>query len=164
MSDIRNSRATSNEFQDPLENYDPVDYDDPLEEALATQPVSAMQSTPYASISPDTSIRDAVRQLAGMHIACLLVEKDQKLLGVFTDRNVLDRVALEYDQIKDRPVSEVMTIDPVFVYNTDSSAAVFTVMAVHGFRHVPVLTSDKKIAGIASPHRISGFLREHFRE
>lgn len=162
MSDTRRSKATSNEFQDPLENYDPVDYDDPLEEALATQPVSAMQATPYASIAPDTSIRDAVRQLAGMHVACLLVEDDQKLLGVFTDRNVLDQVALEYDQLKHQPVSEVMTTNPVFVYETDSSAAVFTVMAVHGFRHVPVLTNDRKIAGIASPHRISSFLRDNF--
>ena len=155
---------TSGDFQDPLENYDPKQYDDPLEEALATEPVSAIQSTPYASVPPDTPVHEAVRQLAGLHVACLLVEEDQQLLGVFTDRNVLDKVALEYDQVKDRPVSEFMTPDPIFVYESDSAAAVLTVMAVHGFRHVPVLSSDKKIVGIASPHRISSFLGEHFEE
>lgn len=156
-------RHHSDEFQDPLENYDPKQYDDPLEEALATQPVSAIQATPYSGIAPDAPIHEAIKQLAGLQIACLLVEEDQKLVGVFSDRDALDKVALEYDAMKDRPVRDVMTTNPVFVYDSDSSSAVLTVMAVHGFRHVPVInSSDGKIVGIVSPHRVTGFLQSYF--
>lgn len=158
-------KANSDEFQDPLENYDPKQYNDPLEEALDTLPVSTIQSTPYAGITPDTPIHEALKRLAGLQVACLLVEKDQKLLGVFSDRDALDKVALEYDQMKDRPVRDVMTSNPIFVYDTDSSAAVLTVMAVHGFRHVPVISSaDGKIVGIVSPHRVTGFLQSYFEK
>jgi len=72
-------------------------------------------------------------------------------------------VALEYDQVKDRPVRDFMTTDPVYVYETDSSAAALTVMAVLVFRHVPVLDLDDNVVGIISPQRVTGFLREQFK-
>ena len=150
------------EFQDPLENYDPKTYDDPVEQALAEETVEAIQHEPFATISPDTSVAEAVRKLAGFHIACLLVQVEGKLVGVFSDRDVLDKVALEYDQVKDRPVSEVMTADPVYVYSTDPTAAALSVMAVSGYRHVPILDLDDQLVGIASPQRVTAFLQRFF--
>ena len=155
-------KSTPGEFQDPLENYDPVEYDDPVREALAEQTVEAIQHEPFASIAPDVTIADAIQKLSGNHISCLLVEEDGKLVGVFSDRDVLNKVALEYDQLKDQPVNSVMTTDPVYVYKTDPSAAALSVMAVTGFRHVPILDVDGKIVGIASPQRVTAFLQKFF--
>ena len=151
-------------FQDPLENYDPPQCDDPLEQALEEQPVSAIQAQPYAGISPDETIEAAVRKLSHENVACLLVEKDGQLVGVFSDRDILNKAALEYDHVKDQPVWQVMNADPVFVYDTDSAAAALSVMAVSGFRHVPVLNLEKKLVGIVSPQRVCRFLREHSQE
>ncbi len=150
-------------FQDPLENYDPKTYSSPLEQALAEKTVAAIQHQPYVSVTPDTPISEAVRKLAGLHVACLLVEENGKLQGVFTDRNVLEHVAQEYDQIKDHPVREVMTPNPVYVYETDKAAAALSVMALCGFRHVPVLDLEEHIVGIASPQRVTDFLQKHFQ-
>lgn len=149
------------DFQDPLENYDPEQYDDPLEQHLAEETVSVIQSIPFAKVAPTTTIGEAVETLANLQGACLLVEKNGKLAGVFTDRDVLDKVALEYQTIKTRPVSGVMTYDPVFVYDTDSLAAALTVMAVSGYRYVPVVDrSTERIQGIISPQRVTGYLRK----
>ncbi len=149
------------EFQDPLENYDPKVYADALEQALAEQTVDQIRHEPMATIAPDVSVGEAVKQLAGLHVACLLVEQDGELLGVFSDRDVLDRVALEFDRVKDQPVRSLMTENPVFVYETDSAAAAFSVMAVAGFRHVPVLSLDQKLMGIVSPQRVTEFVQQH---
>jgi CBS domain-containing protein len=151
------------QFQDPLENYDPKTFRSPLEQALAEETVAAMQHQPYASVSPDTPIGIAVKHLANLQVACLLIEEDGELIGLFTDRDVLDCVALEYEQIKDRPVREIMTSNPVCVYETDLAAAALSVMAVSGFRHVPVLNLDKKVLGIVSPQRVTEFLRGYFQ-
>lgn len=148
-------------FVDPLQNYEPKTYDDPLELALADEPVTALQSTPFVSVPPDTPVHEAIRRLADLHVACLLVAEDKKLVGVFSHRDALNKVALEYEDVKDRPVREVMTTNPVHVYDTDSSAAVLTVMAISGYRHVPVLSVDGTIIGIASPQRVTGFLQQH---
>ncbi len=151
-------------FQDPLENYDPKSYSDRLEQALADETVAAIQSTPYVTISPETPIDEAIKRLAEMHVACLLVATDGKLVGVFSHRDALDKVALNYEERKNSAVSEVMTRDPVFVYETDSAGAVLSVMAVSGYRHVPVLAADGTIVGIASPQRVTEFLQHYFQE
>lgn len=151
------------EFEDPLENFDPKTYDDPLEKALAEQSVSAINSHPYARISPDATVYEALQKLGELQHACLLVEENESLVGVFSDRDVLKKVALEFDEVKDRPVRDFMTTDPVVVYETDSSAAALTVMAVLGFRHVPVLDLDDKIVGIISPQRVTEFLMANFK-
>ena len=152
--------SSADDFQDPLENYEPKTYDDPIEQALADETVAAIQHEPFASISPDTTVSDAVQKLAGFHIACLLVEKEGKLVGVFSHRDVLDKVALNYDELKDRPVSEVMTNNPVYVYESDPSAAALSVMAVSGYRHVPILDLDDQLYGIVSPQRVATFLHQ----
>ena len=150
------------EFQDPLENYDPPTYQDPLERALAEEEVTAIQASPYAVIAATATVDEALKKLVGDEIACLLVEDDQhKLVGVFSDRDVLDKVALEYQDVKNRPVRDVMTSQPVYVYQTDSAAAALSVMAVSGYRHVPVVDLNEKIVGIISPKRVARFLNKH---
>ena len=76
----------------------------------------------------------------------------------------MDKVALEFDAVKDRPVRDLMTAKPVYVYATDSAAAAFTVMAVAGYRHVPVLDLDENLVGIVSPQRVTSFLQEHLNK
>lgn len=153
----------SEDFQDPLEDYEPKTYEDPIERALVEQMVAAIQHQPYATIAPNATVREAVDRLAEGHIACLLVEQGGKLVGVFSERDVLNQAAANYDAVKDRPVSEVMTTNPVYVYETDPSAAALSVMAVSGYRHVPILDLDDRLAGIASPQRVTAFLQRFFR-
>jgi len=151
----------SEEFQDPLEDFEPKVYTDPLEKALAEETVVAVQHQPVATVAPSTPVGVAIQKLASLHVACLLVEDEGRLVGVFSDRNVLDRVGLEYEEVKERPVSDLMTVDPVFVYESDSAAAALSVMAVCGFRHVPVTDVSQKVVGIVSPQRVTAFLRKH---
>jgi CBS domain-containing protein len=148
------------EFVDPLQNYEPRTYHNSLEQALSEEPVAAIQSRPFTSISPNASISEAIQLLASRHVSCALVEEDGKLVGIFTDRDLLNKVALERELLC-HPVHEVMTKNPVFIHDTDSSAAALCVMAVVGHRHVPVLDSNRQIVGIVTPQRITSFLLSH---
>ncbi len=149
------------DFVSPLEDYEPKTYDDPLTRALAEEKVLAIQHEPFSTVSRDYPVHQAVKQLASQHVACLLVEEEGRLVGVFSDRDVLNKVALEYDDVKDKPLGEVMTTNPIFVYESDCSAAALSVMAVCGFRHVPVTNLEEKIVGIVSPQRVTSYLRKH---
>lgn len=157
------SSSPNEEFKDPLEDYNPPEYSDPLEKALVEESVAAIQATPFTTIPPDTPICDAINKMVNQEIACLMIEQDEKLVGVFSDRDLLRQVATNYDKMKDRPVSDVMTVRPVFVRQDDSSALALNVIAVSGYRHVPVLDVNDKIVGIISPQRISSFLQSHLK-
>ena len=161
MSTNSNFKNSPEEFLDPLSDYEPKQYRNPLEEALAEESVAAIQSAPVTTIKPDLPVHAAVKILAGLQVACLLVEQEGRLVGVFSDRDVLDRVALEYEQVKNKPVGEFMKTEPVVVYETDSAAAALSVMAVCGYRHVPVVNLTGGVVGIISPQRVTEFLRRH---
>lgn len=154
----------SDEFQDPLEDFDPKDYADALEQALVEEELSAIRHEPYLEIPPTTSVHEAVKSLASHHIACLLVTEKNKLVGVFSERDVLTKIVLEFDEVKDRPVSEVMTTDAIYVNETDSAVAALSVMALCGYRHVPVVDLNDNVVGIVSPQRVTEFLQSHFQK
>ncbi len=160
---MNNEKKPDEGFQDPLENYEPKTYDDPLEHAIAEESVSHIQHKPHATIDANATTASAVQKLANEHVACLLVEEDGKLVGVFSDRDVLNKVALEQDRLN-QPVRDVMTPNPVFVYETDPIASALCVMAVSGHRHVPIVNLKEQIAGIVSPQRVTAFLSNYFRK
>jgi len=146
------------EFKDPLENYDPKDYSDPVERALAEEPVTAIHHTPFTAVPPDTPVEEAIELMAQKGISCLLVEEDEKLIGVFSERDALMKVALDLEELADSPISEFMTRNPIYVNETSASASALCVMAVSGYRHVPIIDLDEKIKGIVSPQRVTEFL------
>lgn len=148
----------SEPFEDPLQNYEPQEFDDPIAAALAEATVASLRIHPHLCVSVSTSVRDTMKLMVGRQIACVLVEDQGKLAGIFSDRDVLDKVAFEYDQVIDGPVSAVMTPEPVVVHLHDSAARVICIMAVSGYRHVPVVDENGGIEGIVSPQRVAQFL------
>ena len=52
----------------------------------------------------------------------------------------------------------MMTEEPVYVYRSDPVAAAICVMAVSGYRHVPVVDPDLRPVGIVSPQRVLDFV------
>jgi len=150
------------DFQDPLDNFDSREFKDDLDRTLAEEVAAGIYIQPFRTIPADMPVKEALQTLTGIDIASVLVVDQKKLVGIFTDRDVLDRVALELDKVKEQPVSRVMTKQPVFVHETDSAAAVLCVMAAAGYRHVPVVDENDEVVGVVSPQRIYEFLSEHF--
>ncbi len=150
--------AGGGEFQDPLENYDPKVYDCPLEKALAEGKVTDIESKPYVEIEPEASVFRALQVLAGLKVASLLVVDKRQLVGVFTERDALEKVVERYHQVKDLPVRDVMTANPVVVYETDPPAAALNAIAVAGYRHVPILAMDGRVVGMISPRRVFSYI------
>ena len=149
------------QFEDPIENYDTPTFDDPVEQALHNEPVANIQAQPMTCVGADTSVRETMNLMVGRQIACVLVKEEDRLVGVFGDRDVLDKVSLEYDDVIDNPVRNVMSEKPVYIQEDDSAAKALAVMAVSGYRHVPVVNTKHEPVGIVSPQRITRFLSSH---
>ncbi len=145
---------------DPLSDYEPTEYSDAVRERLAEQTVDAIECQPCLSDGPTTTVRDAIVKLNESGVSSMLIVEDGRLLGIFTERDVLENVVECYDRVADHPVSEFMTTDPTIVYSSDPSAAALAAIAVAGHRHVPVLDLNEKVYGIASARRVFEFIDE----
>lgn len=155
------SRIDPTDFEDPLSDYEPVEYASELRRALAEETVDAIQVKPFVSILPATTIREAVELLHQSGASSLLVVDHERLVGIFTERDVLERVVECYDRLADMPVSEVMTANPTVVYETDPAAAAVAAIGVAGHRHVPVLCVDDTVLGSLGPRRVLRFMEDH---
>lgn len=150
----------ADEFQDPLGKYETPQFDDPIERALHNERVERIQAKPFTTVDRDLSVREVVSLMHHKNIACVMIEDQGELVGIFSDRDIMNKVALEWDEMNSQPVSTVMNPNPVFVRESSSAAAALSVVAVSGYRHVPVLGDDNRIAGMITPQRINRFLRE----
>lgn len=148
------------EFIDPMKQYGGDALLDDLERGLAHASVADIPQTPIATISPIATIEEAVARMAQLHIGCLLAVEHDRLVGIFTQSDLLLRVVDRYDQVKGSLLRDVMTAQPIFVRNTDSPAKAINLMSVGGFRHVPVLDVDDHIVGLIGPRRTTAYLRQ----
>ena len=156
------SRLDTADFEDPLSNFDPPQYASELERSLAEETAEAICCQPFFQIAPDAPICQAIEFMSEQRTACLLVLDEGRPAGVFTERDVLEKVAEQYPKLANRPVREVMTADPVVVYESDPAAAAVAAIAVAGYRHVPVMGIDDRVIGMVAPRRVFEFVEKHF--
>ena len=156
------TRIDSADFEDPLSDYEPAEYSDQLERALAEETVEAITSKPFLQVTSNTTIRQAVQTMSGAKSSSILVIEDERVVGIFTERDVLEKVAEFYPKLASHPVSEVMTSDPTVVYESDPAAAAVASIAVAGHRHVPVLGIDDRLIGVIGPRRVFEFVEQYF--
>jgi CBS domain-containing protein len=75
-----------------------------------------------------------------------LIIRDEKLIGIFTERDVMNRVVVNPDKL-DGPVDEVMTAQLVTVLPDTSAADALWLMDDHHFRNLPVVDRQGRILG-----------------
>jgi CBS domain-containing protein len=94
---------------------------------------------------------------------CALVTRDERLAGIFTERDVVARV-LGSEGALDQPVAEWMTADPDRVTQTDSIRKAIRLMRRGGFRNVPIVDESDGVVGCVRYKHIVNYLAEHYPE
>jgi CBS domain-containing protein len=98
---------------------------------------------------PDTTVSMAAKLMAGRKVGAVMVVAEQKLVGIFTERDAVNRVIAQDLDVQTTPLAEVMTADPVTVGPDKSFGYALLMMHENGFRHLPVM-EDGKLVGIVS--------------
>jgi len=96
-------------------------------------------STEIISCDVSTLVRDAVAILAGKRIGALPVLDNGTVAGIFSERDVIYRLADEGAACLDKTVGEVMTSPPVTVEPTTRIDDALSLMTKRRFRHFPVI-------------------------
>jgi CBS domain-containing protein len=94
-------------------------------------------------------------------VGCLLICDGRKLVGIFTERDLLHRV-IAPGRCWQAPLADVMTPDPVCVQRKDPIRLAIRRMEQGGYRHLPVVDETGRPIGILSVRRIVHYLVEHF--
>jgi CBS domain-containing protein len=102
------------------------------------------------SVTPDTMVYEALKLMADKNIGAVLAISEDRVEGIFSERDYARKVILKGKSSKETPVSEIMTRGVIFVRPDQSVEECMAVMTDKRIRHLPVLQDDKKLAGIIS--------------
>lgn len=126
-------------------------------------PLSAAMRRDPVSCSPDTPVRTVLETMHSRGIGSMIViAADRSPIGIFTLRDVLDRVALA-DSALDRPISAVMTSDIYTLPATATAYEAALAMLRHGIRHILVVDSAK-LVGLVSEKDLFSLQRVSMRQ
>lgn len=128
-----------------------------VEQSIATHPISVLCPREAVCVGPHTLVRNVIAQMAEKNSGCVLVEEDARLLGVFSERDVLNKVVGDKTRM-DRPVSEFMTSNPMVITKRDSIGYALQTMDLGGYRHMPIVNSSGIAVGIISVRDILRFM------
>jgi CBS domain-containing protein len=101
------------------------------------------------TVSPETSIADAVARMNQRRIGAVLVMEGDHMAGIFTERDVLTRVVPQQLDPRRTSVSEVMTRHPVTISPGTTIQEAMVVMTEQRKRHLPVVQGGR-VVGLVS--------------
>lgn len=105
-----------------------------------------LRPRPVVFVRPDASVHQAVRLMAEKRVGAVTVLDGDRLIGIFSERDVMTRVVLPRKDIDATKVRDVMTTDLFVASPTDSIDACVQVMHRRDFRHLPIVEKGRLIA------------------
>ncbi len=122
-----------------------------LEQAILYDTIDSLHLGPAISVPLEATLRQAVETLQREHIGCVLVvDAAGRLAGIFTERDLLTRVAGRALDWAQERVGDYMTREPETLMREHRIAWALNFMAIGGYRHVPLTDEAGRPVGVVS--------------
>ena len=111
--------------------------------------LSSLCKSAPVSAAPDMHARHAAQEMGRLHIGCLPVVEDGRLVGMLTDRDLALR-CLAGGLGSEVRVGEIMSRDVVTLPATAGLAEAAELMRDHVFRRLPIVDADGRLVGLVA--------------
>ena len=111
--------------------------------------ILGQKSREIFSVTPDTTVHDAVAMMDEKNVGALLVMKGAKLVGMLSERDYTRKVMLRGKKSADTKVSEIMSSKLTVAHPNEGVEECLRVMTDKRIRHLPVLDGEK-VVGVIS--------------
>ena len=133
-------------------------------QALATATVGELSPRPHARVSVDDAMWKVVAEMSAKGRGAVLVEDDGALVGIFTERDLLNRVDYSDALWSHVVVRDVMTPHPMVIRPDDSLSEALRRLIQGHRRHLPIVDDRGHVLGLISIRDILTHIAERFPE
>lgn len=119
---------------------------------------------PVIKIAPETNTTEACRLMEQNNVGSLIVEKDGKLCGIVTDRDIALRVAGMQRDPSATPVKDIMSPDPIRISVDKHLHHLTALMHAYHVRRVPIVDGFDTALGIVTLDDLIAQLGEEMSE
>lgn len=134
-----------------------------LEQSISRHAIAVLSPKDPVTVAESATVREGISRLHSQEIGCLLVERDGALSGIFTERDVLEKISADLSTL-DEPIGKFMTPGPTTISGDDSIAYALQQMVVGDYRHLPIVDDRQHPSGIISVRDILRFLCVRFAQ
>src|SRR5437899_238874 len=110
-----------------------------LQGKIMGDPLQNLNPAPPLLVPPETTVVEAIELMKQKRYGCIFVTDGGKLIGIFTERDVLLKVAGSNRDLRTMKVREVMTANPETLTEQDTVAYALNKMSIGGYRHLPIV-------------------------
>ncbi len=128
---------------------------------LKQESVVKMNLADYCTAEVDASVKEVLAAMNEQHCHNALILRGGKLAGIFTDRDVLMKIA-DNPETLEQPVGELMTTEVVTISKAATAADALALMSLKHIRNVPVVEDDGSVVGNFTHFSVLDFLAEKF--
>ena len=90
-------------------------------------------------INEDASIGAVIKSMQTAHSSCVIIIKNNKISGIFTERDIVTKIVAKNVDYKNEKICDYMTNNPEILQSDDSIAFALNKMTDGGFRHIPIV-------------------------
>ncbi len=152
------------EFDDELRSMQELmdEVETALSDASLKVPLRSLSLKRAVVVEVGTSVRKSIEKMLARHIGCLLVVKDKKYCGIFTERDLLLKVAGSDLNLETAKIDDVMTPDPVQIELEDTVETALRLMVKGGYRHICIVDENDHPLSVVSIRNIVSYIVEFF--
>jgi CBS domain-containing protein len=110
---------------------------------------TVMRRSDVLKLSPSLSVAEAARRMAKKNVGAVVVMEGERLVGIFTERDIVFRVVARGLDLNDTRIADAMTPAPYIIGPDEPFGCASVIMHEKGFRHMPVM-KNSKLVGIVS--------------
>ena len=127
----------------------------PVSELLKRRDSSLFQ------VSPNATVFEGLQLLARYGVGAMLVMQDEKLVGIFSERDYTRKIALEGKNSRNITVAEIMTSQIVTVSPATGTRACMSLMSQNRIRHLPVVDGTTVLGLISIRDIMDDIIADH---
>ncbi len=116
------------------------------------------------SIAPDLTVTQACEELEQKRVGALVVCDGDRVVGVFSERDVVKALAADGTDALARPVANYMTAKVIYAEPSEKMSALMTRMTDRRIRHLPVMQADRLVGVISIGDVVKCQIAEHAHE
>ena len=136
-----------------------------LEGALLNDTVKLLAPSDPIRLTAEATVSEAITKMVSLRrAAAMIVDGEGRLIGIFTERDVLRRVVGQGRDARQTRLGEVMTRDPEALSPNDRICYAVNRMSIAGYRTVPLVDADRRPIGVVTVNDVLKWLAEIFPE
>ncbi len=134
-----------------------------LHSSLQSEPITHVDLSFYVEVEKGSTVREVIEKMQASHRKCALVMEHGKLVGIFTERDVLKKVVGNPGSMED-VIDNLMAADPVTIEAQTPVIQAIHLMNEKPYRYQPVVSGSGRVIGTLTHYALIKFVSDYFPE